>query len=403
LISYSQKKAFILKSFFIFLSALVFLAINVSFSPAHLVYDENYFYPNIAYLHNVGLFTFIKTYTGQAPGPLYELVHYLTYLLSNSILFVRFDNLLFSFLNILLISWILKRTGSADYVLQSLLYICVPLSWVNSGIALTETPTILFSLLSFYFLCTVSDKAVVSLTDVIIISVCISLSIIGRSTFIVQVVALGVFFVYKLKERRYSLLCIAALSLIAPLYLFYTWQGLMPPNQAFLSGGGGFSVYHFLLAIAYTGICLFIMYPNTIINIRQKPLLFLAIATATFLVLLRSDILIPLQTIKLAHPAFLKYAVLVFYSASAALFVISFIANTMEEEKGVFILISIFLLLLVCTSIKITHQFSARYVFQSVPFLILVFRKYYRNNLLQFLINTFGILMGMISLQGYYH
>ena len=74
------------------------------------------------------------------------------------------------------------------------------------------------------------------------------------------------------------------------------------------------------------------------------------------------------------------------------------IKNILEEQKEIYILLSLATVFLVCTNIRIWPYFSSNYIFQFVPFLVLVCRQYYQRNPLQLLVNIIGILMGFVAL-----
>jgi len=403
--SYFSDEKNIYKSslYFICFAAIGTLTFFVINSPRTFVADEQIFYPNIAYLHDVGIAKFITTYVGQAPGPLYELVHYFTYILFKNILFVRIDNLIFTFLNISLIALILKKREIKNYALISLLYLCVPLSWPNSGIAITETPTIFFALLFFYFLDDAFIRQKVSITSVLILSFCATCAIMGRSTFLTIVLSALAFFLYSWERRKTFLLVICILAMLIPAYVFLLWGGLMPPQQAFLSKGG-FSFYHLILMTAYTGIVLLILFPNAITIVCEKYKSFIVIFVLFFLafIVFKNNILIPMQTVKIAHSEYIKYLIIAVYAATSSFFVLIAFDTFIDEKRDMYVTLFFFLILLMATTLRITDHFSGTYAFQTAPFLILIFRKYFKVNLLQVVLSAIGVIAGIWSLHGYY-
>lgn len=375
---------------------LIFLVIR---SPHYYIYDERYFFPNMAYLKETGILHFVATYKNQAPGPLYEFVHYFNYVTFESIYAARIENMLLAILNIFILWQILKE--EKYNFLTACIYIIIPLSWANSGITLTETPTILFSLLFFYTLSKNIDKPKVGIQYIVIMAMFLTLSIIGRSTFLMQIPALVLFFFYKLKSQKYFIIPTVLLALLVPMYVFYTWGGLVPPDVAFVSDEG-FSLHHFVLSLSYTGIVVFIMYPNSMTIVFRKPLAMGIVFALVLIYLNTQSAFVPFQTVDLSGLAFMPFLETTIYSAAAAFFIIAVYTRFVDEEENFYLVVLIFALLLLATSIRITHLFSTRYVFQAVPFLILIFRKYYRANLFQVAFAIGGVIMGIISLLGYY-
>ena len=210
-IFFEEKKYYQAIFGFVCISSLLVLLFNVLFSPNRLIYDEYFFCKNIIYLKDVSFFEFLQTYKLQPPGPLYQIIHYYTFTFSNNIVYVRIENLILALSNIYILSIILKRSNVKNYLFISLLYICIPLAWLNSGLALSETPTIFFSLLFFLFLNDVFERKEKKLFNIILCSIFLSCSIMGRSTFLVQEFALLILFFYKWffsSRKEYAILYI---------------------------------------------------------------------------------------------------------------------------------------------------------------------------------------------------
>jgi hypothetical protein len=88
---------------------------------------------------------------------------------------------------------------------------------------------------------------------------------------------------------------------------------------------------------------------------------------------------------------------------TVALFFIHSLGLRMLEHKKNFnyILISLMMLAIIFSCIKITHQFSSRYVFQAAPFFLIIASFHYKSNNYSKILNIVGLLIGVISLVNY--
>jgi hypothetical protein len=248
----------------IFILAIVLLFTLILCSPSNLVYDEKHFYPNLIYFFDVGLMTFVRTYENQAPGPLYQLVHSIPYFYFGNILSLRIFNLFFALSNVFALFLILRKDLN-NSILIACTYLTIPLAWVNSGIALTETPTLLFSLVFFCLLKQSIENQKLSLLNILLMAFFLSGSILGRSTFILQIVALCVVgYITRSRIILKLLIFLIPLALCVPFCLFYLWGNLIPPQIAAYISNGGYSFFHLVRAISYSGVVLFILYPETL-------------------------------------------------------------------------------------------------------------------------------------------
>lgn len=126
------------------ISFLALLAAILS-SPADLVFDENRYsdYPDLVGRFGVSL-ALLEQLNGAA-GPLYGVVHLLLKPLTRlDPLAMRLANLALFLMVVALIGVSLRRLAIADPWLCAAAILGVPMSWVLSGLALTDAPALVF-------------------------------------------------------------------------------------------------------------------------------------------------------------------------------------------------------------------------------------------------------------------
>jgi len=77
------------------------------------------------------------------------------------------------------------------------------------------------------------------------------------------------------------------------------------------------------------------------------------------------------------------------------------LSNNMDSTWNIFLLVSA--TLLIVTALKSSAQFSSRYPFQAVPFLLLYCVKDIKPSLSLFVRASIGVLIGVVSLMLFYH
>jgi len=138
----------------ILIGGLLFLIGSTIYNKSPIIFDELNFVPNVELMDQLG-FTkeFLVQMKNQAPGPLYQIIHVvlmpITHLKPPAI---RIVNLVFLLLIILITSKIIKNTFSDlkyHHLFLALNIIAVPVTWVISGLALTEIPAMFFCCTKF--------------------------------------------------------------------------------------------------------------------------------------------------------------------------------------------------------------------------------------------------------------
>jgi len=389
------------------------------FNKHPLTFDEVLFPRNVLLMEKVGFGKeFLLEMHDQAPGPLYQFIHYplkgITKLQPPGI---RMVNLIC----LLAITWLTFKVGTrVDDEFQwsdSLKIILVPAIWTVTGLALTEIPAILFMMLSIYLFVQVDkyENARIRWILSVLCGVCLGLCILGRSPFLMLIFGyLSVLFFDKEKETVIRVFVVVSIGISMSLPVFVVWGGLVPPAQA-ITGAGGISIEHGVLGISYTAVTFLLISPGWFKLTKRQLIIF----SGLFLLLLVSNLLFmkfrfgiaPLSVTmsKIISVAFVKdvypYLVAPLFLIIAAVFsylsILMFIENRHDKH---FVFIAITAALLIATCFKITHLFASRYIAQAAPLFVLILFRSKQNAVdrrIASFANILAIGIGVMSLLTY--
>ncbi|WP_133177702.1 ArnT family glycosyltransferase [Chitinophaga parva] len=383
------------------------------------LYDEPLFISNMPLFNRYGLSaTFLREMDNQAPGPLYELMHYplqaITHMQPPGL---RMVNIVLLWCIILFLAIILKRQynlGWEQALVPALSMMALPVVWPVAGMALTEIPPMCCAMLSVLLLqraLACEGRSWFLLLFTLLAGVALGLAIWGRSPFLVMVPAAGLLLWQQAQRRqRWIIVCLyVSVGLAMSVPVFLIWHGLMPPKQALVTAEG-FKIWHGILAFAYGGLLTLIIAPRWFYFNRR--IAWLLVATMLILTLLNITLLhytdTPMTAVvkRIGSNVFVHiFSSLVppLLATAALYFGVCSLLRTWEERHQpftLFMLASGFLLLLSCA--KITHLFSSRYVAQATPFLVLGmmgFDKISYGKCVRFAI---GAGLGLVSLESYF-
>ncbi|SHN44320.1 glycosyltransferase family 39 protein [Chitinophaga sp. CF418] len=384
------------------------------------LFDEPYFISNVYRLQQYGLSrTFLLNIDNQAPGPLYQLVHYalapVTHLQTPGIRLVNTFMLLFIILLLTAIIRKMQRRVKRSVWLPALHIMAVPMVWQVSGMALTEIPSMLFATLSIWLLQLALEYTRKPWALGIFLSLlaggCLGLAILGRSTFLVLVPAALLLLLQSAGEwKRWVLVSIyMGVALLCCVPVFVIWGGLMPPKQAIISTGS-MEPWHGILAFAYGALIVLIVAPGWFIYRR----LTLPVLAALYIILLPVNYYwlhlqyAPLnEAMKKIFPAAVMqiypYLISPMLMTIALYFLYSTFLQWMERRtEPFFLFILLATLLMLATSFRITHLFSSRYVAQAAPLFIILLAPYIRASKQQCIRFAAGMIIGLLSLETYF-
>ena len=263
----------------IFIGGLSFLIGSTIYNKSPIIFDEMNFVPNVELMSQLG-FTkeFLVQMKNQAPGPLYQLIHWplmpLTHLKPPAI---RVVNLVFLLLIIFITSKVIKNTFKDlkfHPLLLALNIIVVPVTWVISGLALTEIPAMLFLslsilMLSYIFNNDYSNQKILLFST--ISGIFLGLASLGRTPYLGLILPILLVVFHKdfrsLKKAASLILPYFFIPLFFTIPIFVIWGGLVSPNQPIISGGIRF--WHGFLSLGYGAIIFFLIAPKWFIFNRK--------------------------------------------------------------------------------------------------------------------------------------
>lgn len=385
-------------------------------------YDEDDYLQNVAILQKHGFSNaYLLNLIGSA-GPLYSVVHYLfepiTHLQSP---YVRLINTGFLAGTMYLTSLTLRLLPHANR-LYALMAMAIPMTYVISGLALTEAPAVFFFTAGIYLISasasqgnTYTTAIIQSLTG----GLCISIAILGRQPYLLVLAAFPVLFIYKKNDSRGVILLLLALvmSLALPAYVFMIWNDLVASSDAALynqiaSEGVSYRFDFFFLCIAYYCIAFLIIAPG-FYRIPQKREIIMY--SVFYLILAFIN-----YKFEFIHFFFLRFIIEKFvpspdliplleilFGAALPLLGFYFLATLYHQlqraaYKRELVFYSAAMILVALSCIKITWGFSSRYAAQAIPLLILTGSYFYKPSKYNSLRITAGVILGLLSVISYF-
>jgi 4-amino-4-deoxy-L-arabinose transferase-like glycosyltransferase len=402
------------------ITAYVFLVLLTIYHKQPPLYDEPLFIPNVYLFEQYGLSReFLVNINQQAPGPLYQFIHYplrgITHLQTPGI---RLVNTFLLGLMILVLTIIITRIYAANRrqaFMLALGIMTVPMVWTVSGMALTEIPPMFFATLSvvlLWFALRQQETALpLSLFTGLLAGFALGLAILGRSPFLVLVPAAGALLINNFHNaRRWPLLviyCGVALAMCLP--VFYIWKGLTPPQQAF-TGAGGLSGEHGMLGFAYGALITFLLAPRWF-YFSKSVMLYMAGAYVVLLILNVTAVHWEYAPLNIAMGKVMPAAVMQVYpyimapalAVVAGYFVIcSALRGWERRTEPFFLFLLAAVMLLLATNFKVTHLFSSRYVAQAAPLFVLLLLGYDKITYGKIARTVIGMVIGLLSLETYF-
>ena len=392
------------------LSCIFLFLVIVFFSPSSYIYDENNFIPNIETLRTHGLsLTFIYNIKNQSPGPLYQIIYYvLGFGEQSNPVAMRLVNCFFLYATMISLFYYFKATR---FVIPfvALFLMSAPMTWVVSGMALTEVFAMFFMVLGIMmlYLCLfVESNGFKSSTYSMLGGLFLGLSIIGRAPYLMILFIIPFLFFF---SRNYvSLIIYIIATSYFPLIVFGTWGGLTPPDVQNVQSGYNF--FYGFLALGYQlVITLFISYKWLIVPVKYYIYsAMVLICAAVFNISFQVVSFDPLRTLAAKIPMvffqdnykYLMPAVLIWMGV---LFIVIWLYNFLNKSKTFwdrFILICGILILL--TTIKSSAQFSSRYVVQALPLFLISYSSCICFNKTAISLQALGVSFGIASLLSYY-
>ncbi len=385
-------------------------------------YDEDDYLQNVAILQQHGFSNaYLLSLTGSA-GPLYSVVHYLFEPITNlQSPYVRYINTGF-LAGTMYLSGLTLRLLSHSYRLYALMAMAIPMTYIISGLALTEAPAIFFFSAGIYLMSVSAlqrDADSTSIIQSFLGGLCISIAILGRQPYLLVLAAFPVLFLNK-KSYKKGLILLAtalAMSLLLPVYVFIIWNDLVAPSDAafydrIASEGVSYRFDFFFLCIAYYCIALFIIAPG-FYKIPGKREINCYIVAYLLLVLLNLKF-------EFIHFFFLRFIIEKFVPSPGLIPLLEILFGALIPLISFYFLTTLYyrlqraafkrellfysaaMILIALSCIKITWGFSSRYAAQAIPLIILTGSYFYKPSKYNSIRISAGIVLGLLSVVSYF-
>jgi hypothetical protein len=399
----------------VLLTALIVLIVLIIVLGGPPLYDEDDYLINVTLLHKYG-FTelYLLKHIGSA-GPLYPTLHYVLEPFTNlKTPYIRLVNIALLIGSI----WFIRRTLKTLHFPPSyaLLALAVPMTYVISGLALTEMPAIFFLCVAVCLIihaCYTSLSFVNAALQLSVAGLLLSFAILGRQPFLLVLGALPILFFKNGNYLKNSLLLLITIicALALPAYVFSVWGGFVAPGDAALYNSiaqEGVSVQpvFFFICMAYYAVVFLIVTPHFYISPSRKEVLALSLLALISIVLnFRYDLFLylPMRYVieQTFAPVVAEWGETIFGAGlllASLYFMLALIRQLIKNKFSpalLFFAASIVLIAIAC--MKITWGFSSRYPAQALPFLIPMFAYFFREHKLNIYRLGIGALLGLIS------
>lgn len=390
------------------LGLLLVIAMVIFWGPSTFTYDEPYYLSDIPLLKEYGIGkTYLENLFGPA-GPTHPVLHYLLLPVTKlKVLPVRMVNIFLFVFCVLLLNRVFKQLKLQQI---SLVGICIPMSMVAIGMALTEMPAIFCMCVGIYFFTKKPTSGLYDSIYKLISGIFVSFAILGRQPMLLVIP----FFIYLngiSRERMAGNIIFLIASLALPLYCFSIWGGIIPSKwNAEVNGAESIVIVHFILALGYTLLTLLIIAPGFLrLPIKINPFIIIISIGILFAISIFAKLqfsMLNTLAAKVLPSKLLQYYPNLCFAIllAAALFLVIVFAYRLYENRSnklfVFAVLSCGAIL--STTLAIKHQFSSRYVFQAFPFMIIMAEPYIKFTLSNNMLRALGLLLGLASLFTYF-
>jgi hypothetical protein len=363
-------------------ACLALLVTMIATSPSRLCYDEVvYQVEQVQMVRKVGWRTTLTSPNEISVGPLYAAIQLslapLTGLQAPS---VRWVNLV-CFAAVLLIIAREDRATLFKAVVSATTLLAVPFLWPAVGMALTEIPALLFfTIFIFFFLRVINSEVALSIETFgrsVAAGLCLGIAILGRQTYLAAMpVVLAMVFWLPGKWPVVLTCFVTALAVCG--WLFLLWGGLAPPSWYYRHSPSSFSLTNGMLSLSYAAAATIFLNPQWMRVRRYTAWIGCSLVGIVFAFFGRDYANPPARSLLILALGDRSGLLIGFVIGCAlAVFGVIWAWNTFlmawqvrQDPRRIFLLLT--LIALVLTPMKITHQFSSRYVVGLLGVLFLV-------------------------------
>lgn len=366
---------------------LAIYGILIILSPASLIYDEGYYISIAREMARLGLTPKFIAEMDAPTGILYAIVHGGASIMTNfqptGIRYVNFAlvcgscYLLCNIFNKICNKSMGSLCNKAGLAIAGS-WVATPFTGVITCLALTEVSSIFFSLLgSLAIIRSVLNEKNdrISIVGLLLGGFAYGLSIWGRQNFVVLPIFSLILFLPLTLNRLRSYLIVLASSIPFLLGPAFIWGGLVPKAVDFV--GKGILPSSFFFSLYYVSACLVLVCPGIYSKVSKTIIVLSTAFSALTIALFPSLIKTPCQFfIMRTFGSFATGIIsvtfsLVMLSISLATLgaLLSILLEKPRDNYTTFFMASSLILLI--SNIKITHQFSSRYVTLALPYVLL--------------------------------
>jgi hypothetical protein len=378
-------------SWTVIIVGFIVLIVIVIGSPSHPVYDEDYYLATVDVLEHNGLsVAFLREFPGPA-GPTFTVVFALvSSTFGLGLPWLRLVNVgLMAGSAVLLYGTFRAKVERRSQfktppALVAGTLTVLPTIGVSAGMTLTEMPALFFVSAFLFAAARIDPDAephAAGIMSAVASGFALGAAVLGRQNYLLILPCLALLTDWHNGAPRRGatlvlvLIFISAVVTVAPVFML--WGGLVPPAIARV--GRGLSVWHGILGAGYAGIIVALIAPDVyrpLISRSSWPLaiLFLAIGLAFFVGAPTRPMssVVSLFGPMISQTSETGFTFLICLSAVAFLAAMALHLRSRWDDRLVRFCGCVVLAELL-SNMKITHQFSSRYVAVSLPFLIASF------------------------------
>jgi hypothetical protein len=381
-------RGLLLASWAVAATTLLIMVALVAASPPRPVSDEAWFLDTVRLLARDGVsLQFLREFPGAA-GPTFTLVFAAAdSLFGLSFPWLRLVNVALLIATAALVWRCLALTRREDAqasaqgsALTGAMLVVLPTADVSAGLALTEMPAAFFAILAIALLAeALAVRGFSAMVCAALSGITLAAAILGRQNYLLLLPCLLLAIDWKdgAQSRAGSLrvVLVAAIAIAMVTPVFVLWDGLVPPRTVWSTSG--LAPGNVVRGAGYAGVILLLLAPGIYTPLRQRNWLGAIVLAAIPIAFMLGGGFVPLRaTMRTLFGSYgltlIGWAAAYLLSFAALAFLLCFTLHLWRHrDQWMTRLSGAFVLLGLLSNAKITHQFSSRYVFVVLPFMLI--------------------------------
>lgn len=395
------------------LSYLLVFAL-IATSPSTPVYDEAWYLGTLDLLRREGLsITFFRDLPGPA-GPTFTWVYgAVQRVLALQLPWVRLVSLALLGASALVLERVLANlsvvipglSAPQSSRLIAGIFFALPTVAVSAGMTLTEMPALFFLVVALWsILRAENDRRYLAVWSAVA-GIALGLAVLGRQNYLVVLPCLLLLADWPVQISRFRVpLIVGSVAGLLIVPVFFIWGGLTPVRAS--GAGKDIIPYHFVLGAGYLGILTFLLAPAVFRRIAHGKDLLIVLVLAGATVLLIGQPYTPMMSVLAAAGPGIRWLVSWVFTIAVAIAAYAFLAATFrhlwDHRNERWTRFFDTLVLLGAASNAKIFQFSSRYIFVFLPFLLLALARDIRLSWHLPARLAVGALVGAASLASYF-